>query len=144
MMAIKNRLVAAMLIMIAVVGFAEEQPLLGPEVGFSDDRVPLFTVVPEYPEKARQERIEGEVKVCFDINRDGKTYRLAVRNSTHRIFEKPSLKAIRASTYKPLPKDAVVPGIKSCRTFHFFLEPVAIDKPDSVVGPAVDAPSSPD
>ncbi len=142
MMTIRIRLVSAMLILIAVAGVAEEQPQLGPEVGFSDDRVPLYTVVPEYPEKARQERIEGEVQVCFDINRDGKTYRLAVRNSTNRIFEKPSLRAIRASTYKPVPKDVAVPGIKSCRTFHFFLEPVAIDKPDSVVEPSVEAPSS--
>lgn len=142
MMTIRIRLVSATLFLGAVAGVAEEQPLLGPEVGFSDDRTPLYTVVPEYPEKARRERIEGEVQVCFDINREGKTYRLAVRSSTHRIFEKPSLKAIRASTYKPLPKDAVVPGIKSCRTFHFFLEPVAIDKPDSVLESTVEEPSS--
>ena len=141
MMIIRNRLVSATLFLMAVAGVAEEQPLLGPEVGFSDDRVPLYTVVPEYPEKARRERIEGEVQVCFDINREGKTYRLAVRRSTDRIFEKPSLKAVRASTYKPVPKDVVVPGIKSCRTFHFFLEPVAIDKPDSVVEPTVEASS---
>jgi len=101
-------------------------------------------VVPEYPEKARQARIEGEVQVCFDINREGKTYRLAVRSSTNRMFEKPSLRAVRASTYKPVPKDMAVPGIKSCRTFHFFLEPVAIDKPVSVVEPTVEAPSSTD
>jgi TonB family protein len=141
MMTIRTRLISATICLIAFAGFAEEQPELGPEVGFSDERVPLYTVVPEYPEKARQERIEGEVKVCFDINREGKTYRLAVRSSTHRMFEKPSLKAVRASTYKPLPKDAVVPGIKSCRTFHFFLEPIAIDKPNSVLEPADEAPS---
>lgn len=101
-----------------------------PADGFDTDRVPLLTVVPDYPRKAKRGRIEGDVQVCFNIDRAGKTLRVTVRNSTHRIFEKPSIKAVRNSTYRPLPKDAVVPGIKSCRTFRFFLEPVAIDKLD--------------
>lgn len=115
--------------LLSVIGSAEEQSA-SPADGFADDRVPLHTVVPSYPEDARKERVEGEVQVCFNVDRKGKTYRLAVRSSSHRMFERPSLKAVRQSTYQPLAKDAVVPGIKTCRTFRFFLDPIAIDKGD--------------
>lgn len=88
------------------------------------ERKPLFTMIPDYPEVARRDRIEGEVQVCFDVTRDGRTRRIAVRKSTHRVFEKPAIRAVRASTYVPLPRDASMSGIKACRTFRFTLEPV--------------------
>ncbi|MBT8068134.1 MAG: energy transducer TonB [Gammaproteobacteria bacterium] len=94
------------------------------------ERTPQITMIPDYPKVARRDRIEGEVQVCFDITRDGRTRRIAVRKSTHRIFEKPAIRAVRASTYEPLPKDAVMSGIKSCRTFRFTLEPVVKEAPD--------------
>lgn len=100
-------------------------------VGDADpERLPLFTLIPDYPTVARRDRIEGEVQVCFEITRDGRTRRIAVRNSTHRIFEKPAIRAVRASTYQPLPDDAVISGIKSCRTFRFSLKPVVIETSD--------------
>lgn len=86
------------------------------------DRVPLQTVVPAYPEKARRARVEGEVEVCFEVDRDGKTRKVAVRRSTNRVFEKPARDAVRASTYRPLADDEEVSGIKTCRTFTFNLE----------------------
>ncbi len=88
------------------------------------DRVPLYTVMPDYPKVARRDRIEGEVQVCFEITRKGKPRRIAVRRSTNRLFEKPAMRAVRASTYVPLSKDAALSGSKSCRTFRFTLEPV--------------------
>ena len=91
------------------------------------DRMPLNTVVPVYPEEARRERIEGEVQVCFEITRDGRTRRIAVRKSTHRIFEKPARRAVKESTYAPLPDDAELAVIKVCRTFRFSLEPVVTE-----------------
>jgi TonB family protein len=91
------------------------------------ERKPLFTLMPDYPKIARRDRIEGEVQVCFDITRDGRTRRIAVRRSTNRIFEKPAIRAVRASTYVPLPDDAVVSGIKACRTFRFTLEPTVVE-----------------
>ncbi|MBT8103779.1 MAG: energy transducer TonB [Gammaproteobacteria bacterium] len=90
-------------------------------------RVPAYTVIPDYPKVARRDRIEGEVQVCFEITRDGRTRRIAVRKSTHRLFEKPARRAVRASTYVPVAKDAVVSGIKTCRTFRFTLEPVVVE-----------------
>jgi TonB family protein len=92
-------------------------------------RKPRLTVVPVYPELARRERVEGEVQVCFTVDRKGNTHRVRVRKSTNRIFEKPSILAARASTYEPLPEDKEMSGIKTCRTFRFHLNPVAIERP---------------
>ena len=91
------------------------------------ERVPLKTVAPAYPEVARRDRIEGDVQVCFNVDREGRPYRIAVRNSTNRVFEKPAIRAIRASRYQPVPKDRQVPAIKTCRTFRFRLESAAAD-----------------
>ena len=90
--------------------------------GDSQDRVPLNTVAPAYPAAARRDRIEGDVQVCFKVDREGRPYRIAVRTSTNRVFEKPAIRAIRASRYQPLPEDQAVPAIKTCRTFRFRLE----------------------
>ena len=88
------------------------------------DRVPKVTVAPLYPENARRDRIEGEVQVCYQIDNNGRPYRVAVRRSTHRIFERPSIRAVKASTYVALKPDEKTSGIKACRTFRFQLEPV--------------------
>lgn len=96
----------------------------------SDDageRKSLYTVVPLYPERARRERIEGEVQVCFNVDHFGRTSRATVRTSTNRIFEKPALLAVRESTYEPLPDGQKLSGIKTCRTFRFRLTPVPAD-----------------
>ena len=95
----------------------------------STDRKPLQTMVPTYPEKARRERLTGEVEVCFNVDREGRTSRVAVRRSSHRVFEKPAILAVRSSTYQPLPDGRKLSGIKTCRTFRFQLTPVAIEQP---------------
>lgn len=94
------------------------------------DRMPVNTIIPEYPEKARLERIEGKVQVCFDISREGFPQRVKVRRSTHRYFEKPARDAVRRSTWRPIPHGQKVPGIKGCRTFRFTLEPVPLEERD--------------
>jgi TonB family protein len=91
----------------------------------SHERIPLNTVTPVYPPAARRDRIEGDVQVCFNVDREGSPYRIAVRTSTHRVFEKPAIRAIRASRYQPLEEDRAVPAIKTCRTFRFRLEPAS-------------------
>lgn len=92
------------------------------------DRVPRKTVIPDYPETARRDRIEGEVQVCFDISRQGYPRRIAVRSSTHRVFERTAIKAVRRSSWQPLEKGRPLPGIKACRTFRFLLMPVEKDE----------------
>ena len=88
-------------------------------------RTPLRTVVPEYPEMARRDRVEGDVQVCFNVDRKGNPFRIAVRSSTNRVFEKPAIRAVRSSRYQPLPKEIELSGIKTCRTFRFRLDAVS-------------------
>jgi len=95
------------------------------------DRVPLLTTVPDYPEVARRDRIQGEVQVCFNITRDGYPRRIAVRSSSNRLFEKPAMKAVRKSTWVRLDDDQAMSGIKACRTFRFSLVPVEKDEDQS-------------
>jgi len=95
----------------------------------SGERKPLQTVVPVYPQSALENRLQGKVEVCFNVDREGRTSRVAVRSSSNRIFEKPSILAIRASSYTPLPAGKPLSGIKTCRTFRFLLDPVAITDP---------------
>ena len=115
------------LLFIAVLAFAD--------AGMSDvaeepvERQPLQTVVPVYPERALQERLQGEVEVCFNVDREGRTSGIAVRSSSDRIFERPAILAVRASSYLPLTADKKLPGIKTCRTFRFRLDSVAITDP---------------
>lgn len=92
------------------------------------DRVPLQTIVPQYPPIARRDRVEGTVQVCFNISRDGYPRRIAVRHSTDRQFEKVAMKAVRRSTWKPLAAGQELSGIKACRTFRFSLVPITADE----------------
>jgi TonB family protein len=100
------------------------------------ERIPLQTVVPVYPDTARRERLEGEVEVCFDVDRQGRPYRIAVRNSTHRVFERPAIDAVRASAYVALKPGEPLPNIKTCRTFRFTLEPAQEEAASASTRPA--------
>jgi len=129
-MASKQRFnLLALAVLLVATAMADDNPTVSDLSVDSGERVPLHTVVPLYPEKARRARLEGEVEVCFNVSREGKTSRVAVRRSTNRVFEKPSRDAVRHSTYLPLPGYMELSGIKTCRTFRFHLSPVAIDTP---------------
>ena len=124
------RTLTAALVLVGVAAAAQDDASVTHLRDLNSERKPLNTVVPVYPEKARRQRLEGEVEVCFHVDRSGKTSRVRVRNSSHRIFEKPAILAARASTFVPLPPERPVAGIKTCRTFRFRLLPVAIEPPD--------------
>ncbi len=129
-----NLIQIALLTMLGTVATADEDATVTTVPDDAGDREPLLTMVPVYPEKARRARVEGEVQVCFNVSRTGKTSRVAVRSSTNRMFEKPSRNAIKASTYHPLAADKTLSGIKTCRTFKFHLTPVAIEMPAQAPG----------
>jgi TonB family protein len=101
------------------------------------DRKPLQTVVPVYPERALTDRVQGDVQVCFNIDREGRTSRISVRESSHRMFEKPAVLAVRASSYVPLGENKILSGIKTCRIFRFRLDPVAIEDPFVASDPSI-------
>ena len=94
----------------------------------SSDRIPTVTAVPQYPEKARRDRIEGEATICYLIDSRGRIKRPSVRQSSHKMFAKPSMKAIRQSSYEPLRPGQNLSQVKSCRTYRFLLNPVAIEE----------------
>lgn len=120
--------VCLLVLTIAVSAAADEDtPATARIIDTDLERMPEQTVAPDYPRIARRDRVEGTVQVCFEIDRKGRPRRVAVRNSTNRVFEKPSVKAVKASTFRPLRDGETAPQIKSCRTFIFSLEP--IDEP---------------
>lgn len=116
---------AILLLLMVTPALAAGDPVPVPRIIDSEsNRVPAQTVVPEYPRKARRDRIGGEVQVCFHVDRKGRVHGASVRTSTHRVFERPSIKAVRASTFRPLGDKQPLPPLKSCRTFVFSLETV--------------------
>ncbi len=121
---------AGLALMLLVTGVQAETAVVARFIDHGSDRVPKHTVAPEYPRIARRDRIEGQVQVCYNIDRKGRPYRVAVRSSTHRVFEKPALRAVKASTYVPLKDGETRTGIKTCRTFRFELEPAVADNND--------------
>lgn len=129
--------------LIAGTAIAQDRPIVEPLPHDASERVPVHTVVPVYPKKARQARVEGEVEVCFNVDRNGKPTRVAVRRSTNRVFEKPARDAVRASRYKPLEPGAEPSGIKTCRTFRFYLEHVAACSGNNSLSPASLAAQTP-
>ena len=97
----------------------------------NSDRVPALTAFPSYPRIARRDRIEGEATVCFKIRSDGKITKARVESSTHRIFAKPSLRAIKKSAFEPLGPGQVQGNKRTCRTYRFRLDPIPTEAADT-------------
>lgn len=103
---------------------ADDEADTGQLTDSSTDRVPLVTAFPKYPSIARRDRIEGEAVVCFRIDVDGSIRRPSIEHSTHKIFEKPAMNAIRRSSFEPLAEGESVSMSRICRTYRFRLDPV--------------------
>ena len=88
------------------------------------DRIPLLTAFPTYPSIARRDRIEGHATVCFKITQDGRITRASLKEASHRIFRRPSIRAIKKSSFEPLGPGQVLATAKTCRTYRFRLSPV--------------------
>jgi TonB family protein len=123
------------LLLVALTVSAQDESSLTHLLDPAAERKPLQTVVPVYPERALTDRVQGDVEVCFNVDHEGRTSRISVRKSSHRMFEKPSVLAVRASSYVPLTEDKILSGIKTCRIFRFRLDPVAIEDPSESIDP---------
>src|SRR5690606_12248261 len=95
-----------------------------PFIDSPGERSPAVTAFPKYPSVARRDRIEGEATVCFTIDERGRIRRPSVRSSTHRIFERPAMRAIRSSSFEALAEGEKLSPAKTCRTYRFRLDPV--------------------
>ena len=83
------------------------------------ERTAAITALPAYPADAQRDRAAGETTVCFDVDSRGRVVRPSVSNSTHESFERPAIKAIRASTFMPIAKDRIRSGSEMCRVYNF-------------------------
>jgi len=90
----------------------------------SNERTPAVTAFPTYPRIARRDRIEGEAIICFKITLDGRIRSIRVKSYSNRIFRRPSLRAIKDSTFEPLRPHEIFSTSRTCRTYRFRLEPV--------------------
>lgn len=110
---------------------AQETTQVTHYIDTSTERVPALTAFPKYPRVARRDRIEGEATVCFKIRADGRISRAVVTESTHRIFSKPALRAIKKSSFEPLGPGQVLDSARTCRTYRFRLDPILVDNRDT-------------
>jgi TonB family protein len=112
----------AALLLLPLLALADHEADTGPFTDSPGERLPAVTAFPKYPSIARRDRIEGEAVVCFHIDARGKVVRPSIRSSTHKIFEKPAMRAIRRSSFTPL-ADGKKPAVaKTCRTYRFRLD----------------------
>lgn len=96
----------------------------------SNDRTPLITSFPSYPRIARRDRIEGNAVVCYKIDIDGRIRSIRVKSYTDRIFRRPALRAIKASSYESLQPHEIYSTARTCRTYRFRLEPTLANAED--------------
>ena len=123
---------SVLLLPVGVTGLAAGQeqdltPRLSHIQDSESDRVPAVTAFPDYPSIARRDRIEGEATVCFRIDSRGKVLSAKIKTRTHKIFVKPTLRAIRESSFEPLRPGQTLGTSKTCRTFRYRLDPVIVD-----------------
>jgi TonB family protein len=119
--------ISMVLLLVSALAIAEEGGAVVTHLfDTSTDRIPFVTAFPKYPSVARRDRIEGEATVCFKIKTNGKISRPSMRNSSHKIFVRPTLRAIKKSTFEPLGPNQILATAKTCRTYRFRLEPIAV------------------
>ncbi len=90
--------------------------------GISDgDIMVLSKVRPLYPDKAARLGLEGHVIVQFTVTAKGTVERVIVLESSHRVFERPSIQAAKKFRYKPRyvnGQAVAVDGVKNRFTFE--------------------------
>jgi TonB family protein len=114
----------AALLLLPLSALADDEADTGNFTDSPNERVPAVTAFPEYPSIARRDRTEGEAVVCFHIDARGRVVRPSIRSSTHKIFEKPAMRAIRRSSFAPLADGEKATVVKTCRTYRFRLDRV--------------------
>jgi len=127
------------LLLLPLFAFAGDEADTGNFTDSPGERVPAITAFPKYPSIARRDRIEGEAVVCFHIDARGKVVRPSIRSSSHKIFEKPAMRAIRRSSFTPLADGEKPALVKTCRTYRFRLD--RVNETAVVLPPAARVPA---
>ncbi|MEM6640896.1 MAG: TonB family protein [Pseudomonadota bacterium] len=99
---------------IALVGTAHS-------VDLTAQRRALVTPTPDYPNKAIDRRLEGDVRVCYIVDMHGRIHRPRVEETTDRIFNRAALRAARGLRYEAAEPGATNRRTHLCSTFRFRL-----------------------
>jgi len=82
----------------------EVAPIASGGGGFSatdGEFLPIVRVNPQYPARAAENGVEGNVLVEFTVTAEGTTENVVVIESTHKMFERAAVKAAQKYKYKP-------------------------------------------
>jgi len=102
----------------ASAGPAASQPG-GPE----HEVMPLNDVRPEYPYRARQQGIEGHIKLAFTINPAGRVENIRVLEASPRnIFDREARRAAARWRFAPRTENGVAVSREAVKTLHFRLQ----------------------
>lgn len=122
--------VAIVTVFAPAAGLAGQSPGVTHFIDTNTDRVPALTSFPKYPSVARRDRIEGEATVCFKIKANGRISRPVVTESSHRIFAKPALRALKKSRFEPIGPRQILSTARTCRIYRFRLDPILVKTND--------------
>ncbi|MDA0708489.1 MAG: energy transducer TonB [Proteobacteria bacterium] len=62
---------------------------------------PTVRLAPQYPFRAIEEKIEGFVVVSFTIDTEGNTKNIRAVDSSHKMFERNTIKAVERFKFRP-------------------------------------------
>lgn len=133
-LAMGGMLALAGLLTLSAAGASADEQVVSRTTHFVDsssDRTPAKTSFPTYPKIARRDRIEGDATICFRIDIDGRVKSAKVQSYTHRIFRRPALRAMKASSFEPLGPNEMFSTARSCRTYRFRLEPILAENKEN-------------
>ncbi|MEM9533369.1 MAG: energy transducer TonB [Pseudomonadota bacterium] len=85
--------------------------------------IPIKVPTAGYPRDAIRRELSGAATACFTVDRKGRVRNPSVVETSHELFRKPTLKAIRKATFKPARLGADSVATSYCRTYRFSLEP---------------------
>src|SRR5690606_15576362 len=91
----------------------------GPE----QEVMPLNDVRPEYPYRARQQGIEGHIKLAFTINPQGRVENIRVLEASPRnVFDREARRAAARWRFAPRTENGVAVSREAVKTLHFRLQ----------------------
>ncbi len=110
--------------MLMVSGCSSIKPPTAPDrvlVSNQSGMAPIHFAVPEYPERARQEKIEGWVLVEFTVAEDGRPERIQVIGSEpDAVFDQAAVEAASQLVYVPMIKNGQLVAVSGVQYRYIF------------------------
>ncbi len=95
----------------------------GQSGGPEQEVMPLNDVRPEYPYRARQQGIEGHIKLAFTINPQGRVENIRVLEASPRnVFDREARRAAARWRFAPRTENGVAVSREAVKTLHFRLQ----------------------